>query len=117
MILVNQVPFIDYFVDNSSGPDQFQIKVVHGGLIELDDDKNGLMYKIRITEHIKNIVRNDSTNVKLGLVVSSDINNTINIEVHEFRFYDILLLIASTINPLGTVLIGPNPSNDKMEKK
>ena len=114
--LVNQVPLVDYFVDNSQGTKPFLNKTTHGGLIELDDDKNGLMYKIRLTEHIKNIVRNDSTNVKLGLVVSSDISNTINIEVQENNLVD-FTPFASTINPLGTVLIGPNPSNDKMDKK
>ena len=114
--LVNQVPLVDYFVDNSQGTKPFLNKTTHGGLIELDDDKNGLLYKIRLTEHIKNIVRNDSTNVKLGLVVSSDINNSINIEVQENNLVD-FTPFASTINPLGTVLIGPNPSNDKMDKK
>ncbi|MBL6647691.1 MAG: DUF4270 domain-containing protein, partial [Flavobacteriaceae bacterium] len=114
--LVNQVPLVDYFVDNSQGTKPFLNKTTHGGLIELDDDKNGLLYKIRLTEHIKNIVRNDSTNVKLGLVVSSDISNTINIEVQENNLVD-FTPFASTINPLGTVLIGPNPSNDKMDKK
>ena len=69
----NKAPVIDYFVDNSAGPKPHQNKVVHGGLIQLDEDKNGLMYKIRLSEHIKNIVRKDSTNTKLGLVVSSDI--------------------------------------------
>ena len=114
--LVNQVPLVDYFVDNSQGTRPFLNKTTHGGLIELDDDKNGLLYKIRLTEHIKNIVRNDSTNVKLGLVVTSDISNTINIEVQENNLVD-FTPFASSINPLGTVLIGPNPSNDKMDKK
>ena len=63
-------------------------KIVHGGYIELDEDKNGLMYKIRISEHIKNIIRKDSTNVKLGLVVSSDISNSMNIEVGDKKRYD-----------------------------
>ena len=114
--LVNQVPLVDYFVDNSQGTRPFLNKTTHGGLIELGDDKNGLLYKIRLTEHVKNIVRNDSTNVKLGLVVSSDISNTINIEVQENNLVD-FTPFASTINPLGTVLIGPNPGNDKMDKK
>jgi len=114
--LVNKAPIIDYFVDNSGGQKSYQNKVVHGGLIELDDDKNGLMYKIRISEHIKNIVRKDSTNVKLGLVVSSDINNTINIEVEDSDFMT-FTPISSAINPLGTVLIGPSPSAENFDKR
>jgi hypothetical protein len=60
----NKAPLIDYFVDNSAGPKEYQNKIVHGGSIELDEDKNGLMYKIRISEHIKNVIRKDSTNTK-----------------------------------------------------
>ena len=74
------------------------------------------MYKIRISEHIKNVVRKDSTNLKLGLVVSSDINNTINIEVENSDFMT-FTPNSSAINPLGTVLIGPNPSPEKFEKR
>ena len=114
--LVNKAPVIDYFVDNSAGQKSYQNKVIHGGLIELDEDKNGLMYKIRISEHIKNVVRKDSTNVKLGLVVSSDINNTINIEVEDSDFMTFTPL-SSAINPLGTVLIGPSPSAENFDKR
>ena len=112
----NKAPVIDYFVDNSAGPKPYQNKVVHGGLIQLDEDKNGLMYKIRMSEHIKNIVRKDSTNTKLGLVVSSDINNTINIEVEDSDFMT-FTPNSSAINPLGTVLIGPSPSAEKYDKR
>ena len=114
--LVNKAPIKDYFVDNSAGQKSYQNKVIHGGIIELDDDKNGLMYKIRISEHIKNVVRKDSTNVKLGLVVSSDINNTINIEVKDSE-YMLFTPLSSAINPLGTVLIGPSPSAENFEKR
>ena len=114
--LVNKAPIIDYFVDNSAGQKSYQNKVIHGGIIELDDDKNGLMYKIRISEHIKNVVRKDSTNVKLGLVVSSDINNTINIEVKDSE-YMLFTPLSSAINPLGTVLIGPSPSAENLDKR
>ena len=112
----NKAPVIDYFVDNSAGPKPYQNKVVHGGLIQLDEDKNGLMYKIRMSEHIKNIVRKDSTNTKLGLVVSSDINNTINIEVEDSDFMT-FTPNSSAINPLGTVLIGPSPSAENYDKR
>ena len=112
----NRAPVIDYFVDNSAGPKPYQNKVVHGGLIQLDEDKNGLMYKIRMSEHIKNIVRKDSTNTKLGLVVSSDINNTINIEVEDSDFMT-FTPNSSAINPLGTVLIGPSPSAEDYDKR
>ena len=112
----NKAALIDYFIDNSAGAKEYQNKVIHGGSIELDEDKNGLMYKIRISEHIKNVVRKDSTNVKLGLVVSQDISNTMNIEV---KTKDFMTFIpgSSAISPLGTVLIGPSPSAEHYEKR
>ncbi|MFL2666351.1 MAG: DUF4270 family protein [Flavobacteriaceae bacterium] len=112
----NKAPVIDYFIDNSSGPKEYMNKVVHGGLIELDEDDKGLMYKIRISEHIKNVIRKDSTNVRLGLVVSSDISSSMNIEVDTS---DLMTFIPSStaINPLGTVLIGPSPSAENYSKR
>ena len=112
----NKAPLIDYFVDNSAGPKEYQNKIVHGGYIELDEDKNGLMYKIRISEHIKNVIRKDSTNVKLGLVVSSDITNSMNIEVGNKEAMT-FTPNGSAINPLGTVLIGPSPSAEYYKKR
>ena len=112
----NKAPVIDYFIDNTSGPKEYQNKVVHGGLIELDEDDKGLMYKIKISEHIKNVIRKDSTNVRLGLVVSSDISSSMNIEVGTS---DLMTYIPSStaINPLGTVLIGPSPSAENYSKR
>ncbi len=111
----NKSPVIDYFIDNSQGQKQKNQKMVHSGLIELDEDNNGVKYKIRISEHIKNIIRNDSLNKKLGLVVSSDITNTINTELKNNNQLE-FIPISSVVNPLGTILYGPNPepiNNDK----
>jgi hypothetical protein len=114
--IVNKAPLIDYFIDNSAGAKEYQNKIVHGGYIELDEDKNGMMYKIRISEHIKNVIRKDSTNVKLGLVVSSDISNSMNIEVKNKEAMT-FIPSSSAINPLGTVLIGPSPSAEHYDKR
>jgi len=113
--IVNKAPLIDYFIDNSAGAKQYQNKIVHGGYIE-HEDKNGMMYKIRISEHIKNVIRKDSTNVKLGLVVSSDISNSMNIEVKNKEAMT-FTPSSSAINPLGTVLIGPSPSAEYYDKR
>ena len=112
----NKAPVIDYFIDNSNGPKESENKVIHGGIIELDEDDKGLMYKIRISEHIKNVIRKDSTNVRLGLVVCSDISSSMNTEVEKS---DLMTFIpsSSVINPLGTVLIGPSPSAENYSKR
>ena len=114
--LKGKMPLLDYFIDNSSGPRAFQNKIVHGGLIELDEDKDGLLYKIKISEHIKNVIRKDSTNLKLGLVVSSDISSSLNTEIENSELMTYIPQ-PSIINPLGTVLIGPNPNPENISKR
>ena len=53
----SKTPLLDYFIDETSGPKKIQNKIVHGGIIKLDEDEKGLMYKIKLSEHVKNIVR------------------------------------------------------------
>ena len=111
-----KTPLPDYYIDNSTGPKKSNIKIVHSGILELDEDDKGLKYKIRISEHIKNIVRNDSISPKLGLAVSSSISNSVNTDV---KTTDVMKYIplATAINPLGTVLIGTNPEPENFDKR
>ena len=111
-----KTPLPDYYIDNSTGPKKSNVKIVHSGILELDEDDKGLKYKIRISEHIKNIVRNDSISPKLGLAVSSSISNSVNTDV---KTTDVMKYIplATAINPLGTVLIGPNPEPENFDKR
>ena len=114
--LKNNTPLLDYLIDETSGPKKNQNKIIHGGIIQLDQDDKGLMYKIKMSEHVKNIIRKDSTNFKLGLVVSSDINNSLNSEVSSSKLMK-YTPTSSAINPLGTVLIGPSPSEKNYDKR
>ena len=85
-------------------------------MLEYDEDKKGLKYKIRISEHIKNIVRNDSTSTKLGLAVTSSIANSLNTDVKvtdQIKF----IPVSTAINPLGTVIYGPNPEPQNFDKR
>ena len=111
-----KTPLPDYYIDNSTGPKKSNEKIIHSGILELDEDDKGLKYKIRISEHIKNIVRNDSISPKLGLAVSSSISNSVNTDV---KTTDVMKYIplATAINPLGTVLIGPNPEPENFDKR
>ena len=69
-----------------------------------------------IRDSIKNILRNDSISPKLGLAVSSSISNSVNTDV---KTTDVMKYIplATAINPLGTVLIGPNPEPENFDKR
>ena len=50
-------------------------KINHLEPLKRDSTSNseGISYKIRITEHLNNIILRDSSNTKLGLAVISDI--------------------------------------------
>ena len=112
----SKAPVIDYFIDQSQGQKPKDQKAVHSGLIEIDEDRKGIKYKIRISEHVKNIIRNDSLNKKLALVVTSDITNAVNTELKNNDELE-YIPISSVINPLGTILYGPNPEPTNHDKR
>jgi hypothetical protein len=113
--LNNNRPVVDFYTDGSSGTTAKKAKLVFDGIINLDaTTKRGLTYKIRITDQIRGLVKNaDSTNIKLGLVVTEDIgtiasnkwktplqDNTIKPN------YYFQTPKATVMNPLGTILYG-----------
>ena len=112
----SKAPVIDYFIDQSQGQKPKDQKAVHSGLIEIDEDRKGIKYKIRISEHVKNIIRNDSLNKKLALVVTSDITNAVNTELKNNDELE-YIPVSSVINPLGTILYGPNPEPINHDKR
>ena len=112
----SKAPVVDYFIDQSQGQKPKDQKAVHSGLIEIDEDRKGIKYKIRISEHVKNIIRNDSLNKKLALVVTSDITNAVNTELKNNDELE-YIPISSVINPLGTILYGPNPEPINYDKR
>ena len=106
--LDSNLPLVDYYIDDTQGPRSSERKTNHGGILEVDSDQLGIKYKIRISEHVKNIVRKDSTNKKLGLVLSSNITNIFSTELKGASGLESVPQ-SSVVNPLGTVLHGPEP--------
>ncbi len=120
--LDNKRPLVDYGFDNTSNAlyPKFD-KVIHGGIIEIDQANNrGVRYKVRITNHIRNIISKDSTNVSLGLVVTESIGNRDNVKLkNSFTAFgkEIKFIPAMSVaNPLGTILWG-NTSSVPQDKK
>lgn len=111
----NNSPLIDYFFDTANTTSPNNSRTGHLGRLQRDDDGNGVRYKIRITEHINNILIRDSTNVDLGLVVSGNINLESN-----SQDFDVLnpddpndkIPVSSIITQRGTVLYGNNTSEE-----
>ena len=119
--LNNHRPIIDYYTDYSVSQNSKNNKFVFGGLIEKDAatsayNKRGIKYKIRLTNHMINLISKDSTNVRLGLVVTESIGVASNgmlrgaVPVaNPFNKYP----SAAIYNPLGTILFGNNiPATD-----
>lgn len=74
--LDNNLPVADFFMDQSTDVTSSDSKFRHLVPLTTETDANGVeqkKYKIRLTEHLNNIVIRDSTNVTLGLVVSSNV--------------------------------------------
>jgi hypothetical protein len=79
---------------------------VHLGPLNLDENGDPF-YKIRLTFHINNIINNDSTNVRLGLYVSSNVNQanlvrTRNSHLEAFKFIPLSMIET----PRGIVIHG-----------
>ena len=119
--LENGTPLIDYYgdIDNTINP--VISRTIHLGRLErVDDDPEGkgIRYKIRITEHVNNILLRDSTNVKLGLAVSANVNlEGANSQPTVLTNDNLVnkVPISSILTPKGTVLFGNNTTNE--EKK
>jgi hypothetical protein len=72
----NNIPLADYFFDQSVNSSSADSKYAHLVPLATQTNSEGMeqkKYKIRLTEHINNIILNDSTNVRLGLVISSNV--------------------------------------------
>jgi hypothetical protein len=70
------------------------------------DNAGNETYKLRITNQIRVLIQNkDSTNIRLGVVVTEDINTTAS---NKLRTSSAAISAprASVMNPLGTIIYG-----------
>ena len=64
----------DYNLDTTSGEsEQVDAYTTHLGRLVRDSDGKGDYYKLRITNHLSSLIHQDSTNVKLGVIVSQNV--------------------------------------------
>ena len=118
----NNTVLEDYKFDNANTVSPEFSKTSHLVPLEREDNEatgDGIRYKIRITEHINNLLIRDSTNVKLGLAVSANIN----LEGASVQ-YDLLnsddndkVPVSSIVSPRGTVLYGNNITDNADDDK
>lgn len=107
-----------YDLNNNRAIVDFLVPELFDGAINKDaTSKRGTTYKIRLTDHIRNLVKNaDSTNVKLGLVVSQSANILGFAKLRTPNEVSALVPNTSVSSPLGTVLYG-GTTNVPAEKR
>lgn len=125
----NRRPLYDYYTDATTVSSDTKLsKYVHGGILDKVSNTAQAQYKIRITDHINNLINKDSTNVKIGLVVTQDINTITSAALKApwenepwmgavppvpASLTITSIPTGSVINPFGTVLYGNNiPASD-----
>ena len=100
--LTNNAVLVDYSTDPAS---------TYGGLISVGSDKRGKSYKIRITNHFRNLIKDATAkNVDLGLVVSQ---SPIAVAFNPLKNKNEIISAAprtSVMSPLGTVIYGGKSS-------
>ena len=117
--LTNNTPLIDYYMDlaNTSVPNNSKIN--HLGPLQREGNSStgaGVKYKIKITEHINSLLMKDSTNVKLGLAISGNVNLEGAVPQYKILTSDLDLVkkvpISSIVSPRGIVLYGNNTTDE-----
>ncbi len=118
--LESNAPLIDYILDQSVSATQINAKIDHlKPLVRVDEaaDGEGIKYKIEITEHINNILLRDSTNAKLGLVVSTNVNSIEPLDLQNEVGALSRTVSGYFLSPRGTVLFGNNTSDEDKQVK
>ena len=116
--LNNNTPLVDYYLDNTVNTTTSDSKYTHLVPVSTETDDQGTehkKYKVRLTGHLNNIVTKDSTNVKIGLLVSSNVGAA---DMRTLQQYDenVEFIPTGTIlSPKSVILHGSN-SSDELKK-
>src|SRR5690606_21314288 len=110
--LKNSNVLADYMSDPTSSLPPINALTNHFGPLERGSDGKGKYYKLKITNHISNLINKDSTNVPLGIVVSQDVSNRTTQKLLSPLTPNIEAVPSSeVVSHQGTILYG-NSSND-----
>ena len=116
--LKNSNVLADYNADPTNGLEPIDALSNHYGKLQRGTDGNGKYYKLKITDHISNLINKDSTNVPLGIVVSHNVLNRTTQELQNPMEPSIKQVPSSTVvSPEGTILHGnASPNQEKRLK-
>ncbi len=114
----NNIYLADFVYDGANVISPVNSRAYHLGRLQRENGETsgqGVKYKIRITEHINNLLLRDSTNVTLGLAVTGNINLEESYLQQRILNPDAAISkipVSSIISPRGTVLYGNNTANE-----
>jgi hypothetical protein len=116
--LKNSNVLADYNLDTTNGLEAADALTIHYGKLQKGSDGNGQYYKMKITNHISNLINKDSTNVPLGIVVSQNVLTRTTQKLQNPMEPSIEQVPSSSvISPEGTVLYGnASPNQEKRLK-
>lgn len=142
--LTHNRPIVDFYTDFTTSAHTKYNKSIHGGILLDQNSKvvdqttgaRGTKYRIKLTNYLRNLVKfggstvdTDSTNVRLGLVVTENIldasgyylNSPFTTTSDSGSVTTKYIPKMSVLNPLGTILYGSNipvtdPNYDKRIK-
>tara|TARA_B100000795_G_C22806823_1_gene445575 strand:- start:4666 stop:6270 length:1605 start_codon:yes stop_codon:yes gene_type:complete len=112
----------DYTLDTTSGEtDQVDSYTTHLGRLVRDSDGRGDYYKLRITNHLSSLIHQDSTNVKLGVIVSQNVavpnfQEVVNTKSSNRDFSE-QVPSSSVMSDEGTVLHGNTAADETKRLK
>jgi hypothetical protein len=93
-------------------------KFTFGGLLQYDSNNNPTSYKFNITNHVSNIVRNDSLNIDLGLTTMSNIDDVFTLKSGYLPNLKKILLPSSSLSfPFPVSLFGSSPDESNLSKR
>ncbi|MEZ2413488.1 DUF4270 family protein [Muriicola sp. E247] len=108
-------PVYDVTSEFSVEDSRFGIYLDYDAFLQEENDQ-GIKYKIRITDHVNNLILRDSVNATLGLAISPDIRISGANSAVVVGDSDKDLPVAPTLSPLGTILYG-SEANVPEDKK
>ncbi|MBT8280031.1 MAG: DUF4270 domain-containing protein [Muriicola sp.] len=111
----NNAPVYNPANENNAADSRFGIYLDYDAILQEENDL-GIKYKIRITDHINDLILRDSTNATLGLAISPDIRISGASSAVVDGNMDKDLPVGATLSPLSTILFG-SEANVPEEKK
>lgn len=116
----NNRVLLDYIFDATTDTDPNNIKIKHLGRLQRDASGLGVKYNLSLTEHVHSLIKSDSTNVRLGLMLSNNISSLGSSEIkgtEDSNGDSNLVLSSSLVSHRGTVLYNEEETDEDKRLK